>query len=94
VAAKRTEKTKTADSSDFIVRFEGVDLPKAVRARIAEAIQAAAMEEFVKLDLAPELVPQIPRIKMWAGVHLRFKRIALADKLELPNLQVTNVPNK
>jgi hypothetical protein len=91
MAAKKTKRT---DSSDFIVRFAGVDLPNSARARIAEAIQAAAMEEFVKLDLAPDLVPQIPRIKMWAGVHLRLKRSALDDKLELPQLQVIEITTK
>lgn len=94
MAAKRAKKTKdTGDSSDFIVRFDGVDLPKAARLRISAAIQAAALEEFVKLDLAPDLVPQIPRIKMWAGVHLRLKKTALDDKLDVPNLKVTVVRN-
>jgi len=79
-------------SSDFIVRFAGVDLPREARARIAEAIQVAALKEFTKLDLATELVPQIPPAKRWAGIHLRVKDTALDAKLQLPTLQVVEKP--
>ena len=84
-------KRKTV-SSDFIVRFEGVDLPRGARAQIAEAIQVAALKEFTKLDLATELVPQIPQLKRWAGIHLRDRTAALDAKLVLPNLKVIEKP--
>ena len=85
-------RTKSKISSDFIVRFAGVDLPREARERIAEAIQVAALKEFTKLDLATQLVPQIPPAKLWAGIHLRVKDAALGAKLQLPTLEVTEKP--
>ena len=81
-------KARKTQNTDFIVRFEGVQLPKTATEDIARAIQAAALDEFIKLDLATEMVPQVPRIRQWAGIHLRSKGMALDAKLDLPNLQV------
>jgi hypothetical protein len=80
--------SKKSVSSDFIVRFEGVDLPKETRERIAEAIQAAAFAEFAKLDLAHDYVTQIPPSPGWNGIELRPKKVALQDGLAVPKLRV------
>ena len=60
-----------SNSSEFLVKFDGVKLPAAAEERIAAAVQAAALSEFATLDLAPQLVPQIPSKKLWRGIWVR-----------------------
>lgn len=81
--------TEKSVSSDFIVRFEGVDLPREARDRIAEAIQAAAFAEFARLNLATEFVTRIP-LGEWNGIEFIPKEFALRDGLADTKLRVVD----
>jgi hypothetical protein len=76
-------------SSEFLVKFDGVKLPAEAEGRIAAAIQAAALNELARLDLAPTLLPQFPNRKLWYGIWIRnLKKLGLDDKLAIPQIEI------
>jgi len=74
-------------TSEFVVKFDGVKLPAAAEARISAAVQAAALSELAKLDLAPSVVPQFPNRKIWLGLWIRNLK-GLENELAIPKLEV------
>ncbi len=83
--------THADGSSEFLVKFDGVKLPADAEGRIAAAIQAAALSEFAKLDLAPTLVPHIPPRKLWWGIWVHdLARLGLQEKLGIPGIEIRN----
>jgi hypothetical protein len=64
---------KTAKSNDFIVRLDGLQLDAATRHRIAAAIQATALAELGRLDIAGS-TPGSHLVffpKEWLGIWIR-----------------------
>lgn len=74
-------------SSEFVVKFDGVKLPAEAEARIAAAVQTAALAELAKLELAPSVVPQFPNRKIWLGLWIRNLK-GLEHELAIPKIGV------
>jgi hypothetical protein len=65
------------DKTQFIVHFDGLELPPNAQATIAQEIRAAALRELARLDLKADFGVRIPR-KEWLGLWLDpIKRIPL-----------------
>jgi hypothetical protein len=60
------------DSTDFVVRLQGVKLTPAIKAKIAAEIQSTAMRELGRLDMKGDMVARIPH-KEWLGIWIRNK---------------------
>lgn len=74
-------------TSEFVVKFEGVKLPPEAEARIAAAVQGAAMIELARLEIAPSVVFQVPPRKIWLGLWIRSLK-GVEKELAIPKLEI------
>jgi hypothetical protein len=59
-------------NTEFVVRLEGIDLPKDQRDRINKALQRALVHELADVDLGGQAAIRIPR--EWYGIWIeKFK---------------------
>lgn len=57
--------------ADFIVKLDGIKLDTKATEEVNRALQATALRELARLDLAPTYSVRVPRPKEWLGIWIR-----------------------
>ena len=83
-----TRDSKTARSTDFIVRLDGINIPEDAADKIAAGIRAVCMKELAGVDFHGDVSARIPFGPSWRGIWLRDAAQELSQRANLEVRQV------
>jgi hypothetical protein len=82
-----TRDAKAAQSTDFVVRLEGITVPERAAEQIAAGIRAVLMKELAGVDFGGDVATRIPFRGSWLGMWLRRGELTHRVDLQLNEIQ-------